>query len=60
MVKNAPAHFDNQTIVGDLINPGDTAVLVTPIDLAAPKGRLILPQVQVIRDILIIMPWLML
>ena len=52
MVKNAPAHFDNQTIVGDLINPGDTAVLVTPIDLAAPKGRLILPQVQVIRDIL--------
>jgi len=52
MVQNAPAHFDNQTIVGDLINPGDTAVLVTPIDLAAPKGRLILPQVQVIRDIL--------
>ena len=52
MVKHAPAHFDNQTIVGDLINPGDTAVLVTPIDLAAPKGRLILPQVQVIRDIL--------
>lgn len=52
MVKTAPAHFDNQTIVGDLMNPGDTAVLVTPIDLAAPKGRLILPQVQVIRDIL--------
>jgi [FeFe] hydrogenase H-cluster maturation GTPase HydF len=52
LVKNAPAHFDNQTIVGDLINPGDTAVLVTPIDLAAPKGRLILPQVQMIRDIL--------
>lgn len=52
MVKTAPAHFDNQTIVGDLISPGDTAVLVTPIDLAAPKGRLILPQVQVIRDIL--------
>lgn len=52
LVRTAPAHFDNQTIVGDLINPGDTAVLVTPIDLAAPKGRLILPQVQVIRDIL--------
>ena len=52
LVKAAPAQFDNQTIVGDLINPGDTAVLVTPIDLAAPKGRLILPQVQVIRDIL--------
>lgn len=52
MVKTAPAHFDNQTIIGDLIQPGDTAVLVTPIDLAAPKGRLILPQVQVIRDVL--------
>jgi len=39
-------------IVGDLINPGDFIVLVTPIDKAAPKGRLILPQQQTIRDIL--------
>lgn len=39
-------------IVGDLINPGDFVVLVTPIDNAAPKGRLILPQQQTIRDIL--------
>ncbi len=39
-------------IVGDLINPGEIIVLVTPIDKAAPKGRLILPQQQVIRDIL--------
>jgi len=39
-------------IVGDLINPGDIVVLVTPIDKAAPKGRLILPQQQTIRDIL--------
>lgn len=39
-------------IVGDLINPGDLIVLVTPIDKAAPKGRLILPQQQTIRDIL--------
>lgn len=39
-------------IVGDLINPGDFVVLVTPIDKAAPKGRLILPQQQTIRDIL--------
>ena len=39
-------------IVGDLINPGDLVVLVTPIDKAAPKGRLILPQQQTIRDIL--------
>ncbi|MDC0558813.1 [FeFe] hydrogenase H-cluster maturation GTPase HydF [Candidatus Izimaplasma bacterium] len=39
-------------IVGDLINPGDLVVLVTPIDKAAPKGRLILPQQQTIRDVL--------
>ncbi len=39
-------------IVGDLLNPGDIVVLVTPIDKAAPKGRLILPQQQTIRDIL--------
>ncbi|HZK85155.1 MAG TPA: [FeFe] hydrogenase H-cluster maturation GTPase HydF [Desulfosporosinus sp.] len=39
-------------IVGDLISPGDFVVLVTPIDKAAPKGRLILPQQQTIRDIL--------
>ena len=39
-------------IVGDLINKGDFVLLVTPIDEAAPKGRLILPQQQTIRDIL--------
>ena len=39
-------------IVGDLIRPSDFVVLVIPIDKAAPKGRLILPQQQVIRDIL--------
>lgn len=39
-------------IVGDLIGPSDFVVLVTPIDKAAPKGRLILPQQQTIRDIL--------
>jgi [FeFe] hydrogenase H-cluster maturation GTPase HydF len=44
--------FEGSTIVGDLINPGDMAVLVVPIDLEAPKGRLIMPQVQTIRDIL--------
>ena len=52
MVRHAPAHWDTQTIVGDLLQPGDIAVLCVPIDLAAPAGRLILPQVQVIRDIL--------
>ena len=39
-------------IVGDLLEPNDFAVLVVPIDSAAPKGRLILPQQQTIRDIL--------
>ncbi len=39
-------------LVGDLVPPGGLAVLITPIDLQAPKGRLILPQVQAIRDIL--------
>ena len=39
-------------LVGDLIAPGQLAVLVIPIDKAAPKGRLILPQQQVLRDIL--------
>ncbi len=39
-------------IVGDLLGPSDVAVLVVPIDSAAPKGRLILPQQQTIRDIL--------
>lgn len=52
IVKTAPANWDDRVIVGDLLNPGDTVVLVTPIDTAAPKGRLILPQVQTIRDIL--------
>lgn len=39
-------------LAGDLIREGDTVVCVVPIDLAAPKGRLILPQVQVLREIL--------
>lgn len=39
-------------IIGDLVNPKDTVILVTPIDKEAPKGRLILPQVQTIRDLL--------
>lgn len=42
----------DRRIVGDLIDPGDLIVLVVPIDKAAPKGRLILPQQQTIRDIL--------
>ncbi len=42
----------DRRIVADKLNPGDFAVLVVPIDKAAPKGRLILPQQQTIRDIL--------
>ncbi len=41
-----------QRIIGDLLNAGDLVVLVTPIDESAPKGRIILPQQQTIRDIL--------
>ena len=41
-----------QTLLQGLVEPGDTIVLVCPIDSAAPKGRLILPQVQTIREIL--------
>ena len=52
IMKAVPPGWDEQPIVGDLLNPGDLAVLVVPIDTAAPKGRLILPQVQTIRDIL--------
>ena len=48
----APPEEDRFKIVSDLLAPGDTVVLVVPIDSAAPKGRLILPQQQTIRDIL--------
>lgn len=43
---------EDKPIVADLIHPDDVIVLVTPIDSSAPKGRMILPQVQTIRDIL--------
>lgn len=52
LIKHVPTDEDKFKIVGDLIRPGDLVVLVTPIDKAAPKGRLILPQQQTIRDIL--------
>lgn len=44
--------LDSKKIVSDLIKPGDYVILVVPVDSAAPKGRLILPQQQTIRDIL--------
>ena len=40
------------SLIGDIMHYGDTVLLITPIDIEAPEGRLILPQVQVIRDIL--------
>lgn len=52
IIKNTSHGWLKSVIVGDLINPGDLVVLVIPIDTAAPKGRLILPQVQTIRDII--------
>jgi [FeFe] hydrogenase H-cluster maturation GTPase HydF len=53
LIRTAPEDFISApSIVGDLLPPGELAVLVVPIDLEAPKGRLILPQVNAIRDIL--------
>lgn len=53
MIANIIKQEENdKRIVSDLINPGDIVVLVVPIDSAAPKGRIILPQQQTIRDIL--------
>jgi [FeFe] hydrogenase H-cluster maturation GTPase HydF len=52
IINKAPVDFSEIPIISDLLNPGDFAVLVIPIDKAAPKGRLILPQQQTIRDIL--------
>lgn len=47
-----PSEDITHRLVGDLLSPSDFVVLVVPIDSAAPKGRLILPQQQVIRDVL--------
>lgn len=48
-----PEHsFKIPTLLGDLISHGDIVILITPIDIEAPAGRMILPQVQAIRDIL--------
>ena len=53
LIRTVPDEFINPpSILGDLVSAGEMAVLVVPIDMEAPKGRLILPQVQSIRDIL--------
>ena len=52
IAKQAPHSKIVRPLISDLLNPGDFVVLVVPIDSSAPKGRLILPQQQTIRDIL--------
>ncbi|MGI6162224.1 MAG: [FeFe] hydrogenase H-cluster maturation GTPase HydF [Christensenellales bacterium] len=52
IIKHARIEENGQGLISGLIKPGDIAVLVTPIDKSAPKGRLILPQQQTIREII--------
>jgi len=52
IMKMAPEDFEKSTIVGDLVKPKAIVLVVAPQDIQAPKGRLILPQVQIIRDLL--------
>ena len=52
IIASAPTDWEGPSLTGELVSSGDTVVLVTPLDIEAPKGRLILPQVQTIRDLL--------
>lgn len=52
MIKKTPDDFEKVSITGDLVEEGDLVLLVMPQDIQAPKGRLILPQVQVLRELL--------
>ena len=52
ILEKLPENFGEQTITGDLVREGDVVLLVMPQDIQAPKGRLILPQVQTIRELL--------
>ncbi len=52
LIAETPPDLLQSAVLDDLVRPGDCVVLVTPIDKAAPKGRLILPQVMTIRDAL--------
>ncbi len=52
MARLTSQETDEKRLAADLVKPFDTVILVVPIDKAAPKGRLILPQQQVIRDLL--------
>lgn len=52
IMRNLPEDYDLKTITGGVVNEGDTVLLVMPQDIQAPKGRLILPQVQTTRELL--------
>lgn len=52
ILEKLPEDFDHQSITGSLVTEGDLVLLVMPQDIQAPKGRLILPQVQTIRELL--------
>ncbi|MEH1738743.1 [FeFe] hydrogenase H-cluster maturation GTPase HydF [Fusobacterium varium] len=52
IVEKSPKFIEGEVLIGDKIKAGDKILLVAPQDIQAPKGRLILPQVQVLRDIL--------
>lgn len=52
LIRQLPESYNLDSIVGHLVNPKDLVMLVMPQDIQAPKGRLILPQVQTIRDLL--------
>lgn len=52
MVEHTDINSEPESICGDLVKPGDVVILVMPQDIQAPKGRLILPQVQVTRNLL--------
>ena len=52
LVRNIPESYEMKSITGDLVKKGDMVMLVMPQDIQAPKGRLILPQVQTLRDLL--------
>lgn len=52
LIRLIPEDFGSRSITGDLVDDGDLVLLVMPQDIQAPKGRLILPQVQTIRDLL--------
>ncbi len=52
LIRLIPEQYGDQTITGDLVTSGDLVLLVMPQDIQAPKGRLILPQVQTLRELL--------